>query len=36
MDFFNPNLATQFKVKARNKVVQVQWGANQFALPILG
>lgn len=36
MDFFNPNLATQFKVKARNKVVQVQWAANQFALPIVG
>jgi len=35
-DFFNPDLTRTFKVKARNKVVQVQWGANQFALPIVG
>jgi len=35
-DFSNPNLTKTLRVKARNRVVQVQWGANQFSLPIVG
>lgn len=35
-DFFDSLLVRKLKVKARNKVVQVQWGASQFALPIVG
>lgn len=35
-DFFDPSLTRRLRVKARNKVVQVQWNASQFALPIVG
>jgi len=35
-DFSDPKLTKHLRVKARNKVVQVQWAANQFALPIVG
>jgi hypothetical protein len=35
-DFLNPKLTKQLKVKAWNKVVQVQWVAQQFSIPIVG
>lgn len=35
-DFLNPKLVRTLKVKAQNRVVQVQWGVNQFNLPIVG
>jgi hypothetical protein len=35
-DFMNVKLIRKLKVKAQNRVVQVQWGVNQFSLPIVG
>jgi hypothetical protein len=35
-DFLNQQLTRKLRVKARNRVVQVQWAANQFNMPIVG
>jgi len=35
-DFMNAKLIRNLKVKAQNRVVQVQWGVSQFSLPIVG
>jgi len=35
-DFFNTKLVRTLRFKPMNKIVQVQWVANQFSLPIAG
>ncbi len=35
-DFLNPQLTRKLRVKAQNKIVQVQWTASQFPIPIVG
>jgi hypothetical protein len=35
-DFSSPYLTRKLKVKAQNKIVQVQWNASQFTIPIVG
>ena len=35
-DFFDSELTKELKAKAQNKIVQVQWNASQFIIPIAG